>query len=93
MNTVVSQALATGLPVVVTRHSGLPEQVVDGRNGAIAEEGDPCALAEMILLLLEHPERWPEFGRFGRNHVSAHYDAQQLIDRQIADYRALSAHH
>ena len=89
MNTVVSQALATGLPTLVTAHSGLPEQVLDGRNGAVAPEADPAALAERLLWLLENAERWPEFSRFGRAHVLAHYDEKRLIDRQVEDYLRL----
>lgn len=91
MNVVVSQALATGLPVVVTAHSGLPEQVLDGVNGLVAPENDPAALAEKILCMLGHPENWPNFGRAGRAHVRANYDATKLIDRQLEDYQRLSA--
>lgn len=91
MNVVVSQALATGLPVVATAHSGLPEQVHDGVNGVVAPENNPAALAEKILWMIEHPELWPELGHAGRAHVQEHYNAKNLIDRQLADYRRLSA--
>jgi len=44
----VSDALALGLPVIATRHGGLPEQVIDGENGFVVDEGDYQALAERI---------------------------------------------
>lgn len=91
MNLVVSQALATGLPVIATDHSGLPEQVIDGVNGLLAAENDPAALAEKILWMLEHSGSWPEFGRAGRGHVAANYEAQKRIEQQLADYRRLIA--
>jgi colanic acid/amylovoran biosynthesis glycosyltransferase len=91
MNVVVSQALATGAPVLATNHSGLPEQVIDGRCGVIAREGDPADLAEKLRWLLEHPERWPEFGRAGRAHVAANYDSARLITEQLEDYHRLIA--
>lgn len=46
--TVVVEAAASGLPVVGTRHSGIPEAVEDGRSGFLIEEGDGGALAERI---------------------------------------------
>lgn len=90
MNTVVSQALACGLPVVTTRHSGLPEQVLDGVNGFVVEEGDWRALADRIIELAEHPELLPVMSEAGRRHVSAHYDAAVLIDRQLAAYEEVA---
>ena len=89
MNTVVSQAMATGLPVVTTHHSGLPEQVLDGKNGGVAPEGDFEALAEKILFLMDNPNLWPEFGRFGRIHAAENYDSKKLISRQIEYYLKL----
>jgi glycosyltransferase involved in cell wall biosynthesis len=86
VNTVVSQALATGLPVITTRHSGLPEQVVDGKNGFLVDEGDYRALAERILAIAEHPELLPAMSEQGRKHVERHYNASTLIERQIEAY-------
>jgi colanic acid/amylovoran biosynthesis glycosyltransferase len=91
VNTVVSQALACGLAVVTTRHSGLPEQVVDGVNGYVVEEGDWRALGERLVLLAEHPELLPALSRAARDHVERHYNAATLIDRQIDAYREIAA--
>ena len=90
MNTVVSQALATGLPVITTRHSGLPEQVTDGENGFLVDEGDYRALAERILALAEQPDLLPELGARGRARVARDYNATILIERQIEVYRRLA---
>lgn len=90
MNTIVSQALATGLPVITTHHSGLPEQVLDGKNGAVVPEGDFEALAEKILFLMEHAKLWPEYGRFGRAHIAENYDSKKLVNRQIKYYDELA---
>jgi len=90
MNLVVSQALATGLPVIATRHSGLPEQVVDGENGFLVDEGDYAALAERIIILSEHPELLQGFGAAGRALVDQRYNAARLIERQLGTYRELA---
>jgi glycosyltransferase involved in cell wall biosynthesis len=89
MNVVISQGLATGLPVIATRHSGLPEQVVDGVNGFLVEEGDYEALAGRIVELATHPELLASFGGNARGHVAAHFDAGMLIALQVDAYQAL----
>jgi glycosyltransferase involved in cell wall biosynthesis len=91
VNTVVSQALATGLPVITTRHSGLPEQVVDGENGYLVDEGDYRALAERILAIAEHPGLLPAMSERSRKHVERHYNAATLIAQQIEAYEQAAA--
>ena len=91
MNVIVSQALALGLPVVATRHSGLPEQVVDGVNGFLVDEADFEALAERILRFSAEPELLAALGRAGRQYVSERYNATTLMDEQVAAYRELAA--
>ena len=89
MNVIISQALATGLPVITTRHSGLPEQVKDGYNGYLVQEGDFRALAERILYLIEHPELLDELGCNGRKVVEEKYNSKILIDEQIEIYKKI----
>ena len=86
MNVIISQALATGLPVIATRHSGLPDQVIDGKNGFLVSEGDFKSLAKKILYFMDHVEIWTQFSIFGRNHVREKYDCAKLIDKQIKYY-------
>lgn len=81
--------MACGLPVIATRHSGLPEQVVNGRSGIVVPEGDWRALADAIVELVEHPERWAALGRFGHAHVTEQYNAKILMDRQVVLYESL----
>jgi glycosyltransferase involved in cell wall biosynthesis len=76
---------------VVTRHSGLPEQVIDGVNGFVVEEGDWQALGERLLRLAAHPELLPEMSEAGRRHVEEAYNAATLIERQIAAYEEVAA--
>lgn len=84
------QALATGLPAITTRHSAFPDQIIEGRNGYMVDEGDYKALAEKILIYLAHPDTWGPMGIFGREHMRRTYDAIPLIERQIQCYRELT---
>ncbi|WP_027135934.1 glycosyltransferase [Geminicoccus roseus] len=46
--TVVLEAQARGLPVLATRHAGIPEAVRDGVTGLLVEEGDVPGMAAAI---------------------------------------------
>ncbi|MFN6946987.1 MAG: glycosyltransferase [Cytophagaceae bacterium] len=89
MNVIISQALATGLPVITTRHSGLPDQIIDGKNGYLVDEGDFISLAEKILFFFNNPEIWSMLSVAARNHVKRTYDLSRLIEEQIECYQKL----
>lgn len=73
------EAMATGLPVISTCHTGIPELVQDGISGLLAEERDVEGLADRIEHMIEHPERWPEMGRSGRAFVEKQHNNRLLI--------------
>ncbi len=86
---VLMEAQASGIPVISTLHSGIPEVVVDGKSGFLVPEKDADALADKINYLIEHPEIWPELGRAGRTTVEEKYDINKLNDRLIEVYAQL----
>jgi glycosyltransferase involved in cell wall biosynthesis len=83
------QALATGLPSIVTKHSGFPDQVIEGKNGFLVDEGDYRTLAQRILDYIAHPESWGDMSDFSREHIKRTYDSSVLVDRQITLYTSL----
>lgn len=60
------EALASGLPVVVSDIPGNKEWVQDDINGWLFPDGDEHALAAKILDAIGQRERFPEVGREGR---------------------------
>lgn len=60
------EAMATALPVVSTRVSGIPELVQDGRTGLLAPEQDAAALADALERLSREPELARRLGEQGR---------------------------
>jgi glycosyltransferase involved in cell wall biosynthesis len=62
----ITEALAAGLPVVSTRHSGIPEAVIDGVTGVLVDEKDIQGMADAMVDLARNPDRWDQFGRAGR---------------------------
>ncbi len=85
----IMEAMGCGLPVVATRHSGIPELVEDGVSGFLAPERDVDAVAERLSYLMEHAETWPAMGQAGRARIEADYDIEKLNDRLVQIYARL----
>lgn len=83
------EVMAMGLPVLSTRHSGIPELIEDGVSGFLVSERDVDALAERLSYLVEHPEIWPAMGQAGHVFVKEHYDINKLNDRLVELYQKL----
>jgi colanic acid/amylovoran biosynthesis glycosyltransferase len=85
------EAMAIGLPVVSTFHSGIPELVHDGVSGRLVPERDVDALAGALEPLVDHPETWPAMGREGRRHVVENFNLRTLNDRLVEIFRGVVA--
>ncbi|MEC8441362.1 MAG: glycosyltransferase [Cyanobacteriota bacterium] len=75
----VMEAQLSGLPVVATRHAGIPEVVVDGSTGLLVDEGDVAGMAEAMLLLLLDPALAHRLGSAGQRRVKAHFTVEQHL--------------
>jgi len=73
------EAMATGLPVVATRHGGIPEAVDDGRDGFLVPERSPADLAAAILKLLDSSDLLAAFSRQARASVVEKFGAEGRI--------------
>ncbi len=87
--TVIMEAMAMGLPVISTYHSGIPELVENGVSGFLVPERDVDALTERLHYLVKHPEIWSEMGRAGRKFVESHHSIHKLNDRLVEIYENL----
>lgn len=72
------EAMAMGLPVVSTQHSGIPELVDQGISGYLAPERDVTELAKQISHLIDISEDWPTIGKAGRLKVETDFNIDQL---------------
>lgn len=83
----LKEAMATGLPVIGTRHGGIPELVKDGINGLLVPERDPAALAKAMAQMAATPaDVRTEMGRVGRLKVIAEYARPVIAERTIDAY-------
>lgn len=90
---VLKEAMASGMPVVATRHGGIPELVEDGVSGYLVAERDVASLADRLAFLARHPERWGEMGRSGRAKVEAGFDRRRLNEELENLYRLARERH
>jgi colanic acid/amylovoran biosynthesis glycosyltransferase len=86
---VLKEAMAMGMPVVSTRHSGIPELVEHGISGYLAPEGDVPALTTELGRLINQSERWGSMGAAGRKRVELEFDSTRLNDELLGIYEQL----
>ncbi|MFC2157981.1 glycosyltransferase, partial [Acidobacteriota bacterium] len=78
---VLMEAMATGLPVISTEHSGIPELVVNGRTGLLVPEKDVVSLAEKIEILIDDPREVMRMTEEARRLVESDYEIGGLNKR------------
>lgn len=80
----IGEALASGLPSVVTAVGAAPEIIEDGVSGFLFPPKDPNAMLAALNACLGSPERWADIGRRARESV-----APFALDRVAARYVVL----
>ena len=85
----VTEAMASGRPVVATAVNGVPDLVAPGATGLLAEPADPESLARAVLWLLDHPDEAAEMGACGRERVLTHFAPSVMCQVLDATYGEL----
>lgn len=73
----IAEASALQLPVVSTRHNGIPEQIVDGENGYLVNEFDFESMADRLVELISDPGLCRELGLNGRERIIKKHNLDQ----------------
>lgn len=74
----IMEAAATGLPVIASNLSGIPEVVRDGKTGFLVPQKDVEALAKKMEFLAKNPQLWLELGRTGRRRIEQEFSQKNL---------------
>lgn len=83
------ETMASGMPVVTTAHSGIPELVKDRGSGYVVPERNVQMLREKLEYLVDHPKIWLQMGANGHNYVAEHFNINILnksLDRIIRSF-------
>jgi len=68
------EAHAMGLPVVATRHGGIPDVVMDGQSGILVPERDADAVGKALCRLAGDADLRRRMGLAGRRHVEMEFN-------------------
>jgi glycosyltransferase involved in cell wall biosynthesis len=74
----VTEAMASGRPVVATAVNGVPDLVEPGVTGLLARPGDPASLASAVLWMLDHPADAARMAEQGRSRVRSHFGPEVM---------------
>ncbi len=75
------EAMACELPVISSSVGGLPELVVHGETGYIAEIGDVERMAKYAIELLTNPARYKLFAAAGRKRAADNFSSDLVINQ------------
>ncbi len=92
------EAMAYGLPVISTRHSGIPEAITNGQEGFLVDQPTPSSLAVAILQLIENPSLYERLSRNAHDTVLKRFSlatnatALEVLYREALSLRQASGH-
>lgn len=81
------EAIAHGLPAVGFNIGGVPDLIIDGRNGFIAYELSPRSLFSKIMEILESDEKIVEMGKYSIKHFNRNFTLETMVHKHIDLYR------
>jgi glycosyltransferase involved in cell wall biosynthesis len=86
---VLPQAMACGLPVICTTHTGGEDMVRDGQDGFIVPIRDVEALKERILFFYSNRDACKEMGYSAQRRVKSGYTWVDYGNRMIGEYKRI----
>lgn len=75
------EAMATGLPVLATRHGGIPEAVEEGETGLLCDEDDETALLANLRAVTRDPSLWRKLGDAAAASVRENFDRERGVEK------------
>ena len=84
-----AEAMACGIPVVVTDFGANSEWVTDGKNGFVIPMKDPNLLAEKIIILLKDKDLREKFGQNGRLVIKEKLDFNKEMNKMGKIYKRM----
>lgn len=85
------EAMATGLPVLATRHGGIPEAVRDGGTGLLVPENDVPGMSANLRRLAREETLWQSLGAEAARDVRENFEQRAQIAKLEAIYDEATA--
>ncbi|MCL2453554.1 MAG: glycosyltransferase family 4 protein [Alphaproteobacteria bacterium] len=91
-NTVI-ESMAAGSPTIATNTGGIPEMILNGRNGLLVTAEDVDELAAAITKMLDDPTLACKLGGQAARDCREWFDATKVAERTVAFYsRAIKSY-
>ena len=81
------EAMATGVPVVLTDQGGTLEVIESGVSGLLADPEDVTGMAEWSVRLLTDREQWEAVSRAARSRAVERFEQGRIVERYLAYYQ------
>ncbi len=85
----VLEAGLAGLPVIATRHSGIPDVIHNNMNGLLCEEGDIIQMSKNMIFICDNKEIAHQMGRNAKKHIEENYTITRHL-KKLDELIALS---
>jgi glycosyltransferase involved in cell wall biosynthesis len=76
----IIEACMSGLPVVATRHAGIPDVVRDGETGWLVEELDINQMAEYIIKMVSAPDLAQQMGENAADYARTYFTTSVRLE-------------
>lgn len=86
------EAMACGVPVVSSRHSGIPELIESGVGGYLAAEGNVAEIADCLKAVVGDAARTRGIVESARARICSEYDIRLLMRQWVSLVGARPAH-
>jgi colanic acid/amylovoran biosynthesis glycosyltransferase len=86
---VLMEAMAVGIPVISTIHSGIPELIQDGQTGFLVPEKNIKMLSEKIETLIRQPDIWLPLTSNARKYVETNFNVEKQNNKLLQYYTEL----
>jgi glycosyltransferase involved in cell wall biosynthesis len=83
------QALAMARPMVATSVGGIPNLLIDGRNGLLIPPEDPAALTAAVFKIFDDPSFSSRLGQEGLTMIRERFTAAQMAEQICQIYRSV----
>lgn len=77
------EAMAMGLPCIVTSVGGAPDAIENGKEGFLVKPRDYKAISKYLTFLIENPDRRKEMGINARKRVVIEFNSKVMLERYL----------